>query len=302
MPSTSRTSRKPLAQLPLRGAGGEPILFANTIASHGCASLAPAVVSPEYSWYRTALRIGSRVVPVTLTDAGTQVTIASDIRVTAAQSAEIVAQVARMFRFEDDLSAFYRAIASDAQLQWAAGGAGRLLASPSVFEDVIKTICTTNCAWSATVRMTAALVELGEGAFPRPELVATTGARWFTDVARMGYRGPYVAAIAREVANGRIDLEQLRPKCGMPDEDVASALLALPGIGPYAAAHTMQLLGRHRQLILDSWTRPTYLARSGKRRATDTAIRRRFAGYGEYAGLAFWLYLTRDWVPDRTHP
>jgi 3-methyladenine DNA glycosylase/8-oxoguanine DNA glycosylase len=75
-------------------------------------------------------------------------------------------------------------------------------------------------------------------------------------------------------------------------------LLALPGVGPYAAAHVMLVsLGRYRQLILDSWTRPTYARLTG-RKAADRSIERRFRSFGDYAGLAFWLFLTRDWVDD----
>jgi hypothetical protein len=60
----------------------------------------------------------------------------------------------------------------------------------------------------------------------------------------------------------------------------------------------MMLLGRYSRLILDSWTRPKYLRVSGSRRAKDSTIERRFRRYGGYAGLAFWLYLTRDWVAE----
>ena len=49
--------------------------------------------------------------------------------------------------------------------------------------------------------------------------------------------------------------------------------------------------------MLDSWTRPTY-ARLAGRTAKDSTIERRFRPYREWAGLAFWLYLTRDWVSD----
>ena len=59
----------------------------------------------------------------------------------------------------------------------------------------------------------------------------------------------------------------------------------------------MMLLGRYSRLILDSWTRPTY-ARLNGRKAADRTIERRFRRYGDYAGLAFWLYLTRDWVDE----
>ena len=210
----------------------------------------------------------------------------------------IEASIARMFRLSDDLAPFYAQIADDGALQWAVQGAGRILASPTVFEDVVKTICTTNCAWSATIRMTRALTELGGGAFPEAEALAATPESWYRDVARMGYRGPYVRTIARAVTNEDLDLESLLDGRRYTDAKVEERLLALPGIGPYGAAHVMQLLGRHRQLVLDSWTRPKYRRLAGKRRAADSTIRRAFARYGKYAGLAFWLYLTRDWIEE----
>ena len=70
-----------------------------------------------------------------------------------------------MLRLDHDLSAFYDQAREDPDLAWAATGAGRMIQSPTVFEDVIKTVCTTNCTWSATVRMVNALVsELGDPA------------------------------------------------------------------------------------------------------------------------------------------
>ena len=74
-------------------------------------------------------------------------------------------------------------------------------------------------------------------------------------------------------------------------------LLALPGVGPYATAQIMMLLGRYSRLILDSWSRPKYAKVTG-RKAGDKTIERRFGRYKQYAGLAFWLYVTRDWVAE----
>jgi hypothetical protein len=62
----------------------------------------------------------------------------------------------------------------------------------------------------------------------------------------------------------------------------------------------MMLLGRYRQLILDSWTRPTYRRLAGRPRVTDVGIQKAFRRYREYAGLAFWLTLTEGWVPTKT--
>jgi 3-methyladenine DNA glycosylase/8-oxoguanine DNA glycosylase len=176
--------------------------------------------------------------------------------------------------------------------------------SPTVFEDVVKTICTTNCAWSGTVRMVTALVEglgdestRGRRAFPTAERMAATPERFYRDVARAGYRSAYLRTLAKSVASGQVDLESLATDQELSDDEVAARLLELPGVGPYAAAHVLMLIGRYSRLVLDSWTRPTY-ARLNGRKATDATIERRFRRYREYAGLAFWLYLTRDWVSD----
>jgi 3-methyladenine DNA glycosylase/8-oxoguanine DNA glycosylase len=120
-------------------------------------------------------------------------------------------------------------------------------------------------------------------------------------VARAGYRGAYLISIARSVAEGEIDLEGLgrAPRDEIPDEEVERRLLALPGVGPYAAAHVMMLLGRYSKLILDSWTRPTYARIAGYKTVKDSTILRRWRRYGPYAGLAFWLYLTRSWVQEQ---
>ena len=122
---------------------------------------------------------------------------------------------------------------------------------------------------------------------------------FYREVVRAGYRGPYLKQLATDVADGRVDLEALNDP-QLPDDEVAACLLALPGVGPYAAAHVMLTsLGRYSRLVLDSWTRPTYVKLARARSALkDTTIERRFRRYGEWAGLAFWLYLTRSWVEE----
>jgi 3-methyladenine DNA glycosylase/8-oxoguanine DNA glycosylase len=131
--------------------------------------------------------------------------------------------------------------------------------------------------------------------------MAQAGDEFYAGVAKAGYRGAYLRAIAADVAEGRLDLEALADPA-LPDAEVTERLLALPGVGPYACAHVMMLLGRYRTLILDSWTRPTYRRIAGRPRVTDKGIERAFRRYREYAGLAFWLMLTRDWVPEAPLP
>jgi 3-methyladenine DNA glycosylase/8-oxoguanine DNA glycosylase len=290
----------------LVGAGGEPVDLKRTLASHGVATLPPSVIDEDAWTLVVTLPIprGARTVRVKQGRGKTaRLEILGRPVSTKAQEA-LRAQVRHMFRLDEDLSGFYLLAAADPKLAWATAGAGRMLRSPTVFEDVVKTVCTTNCTWSATQRMVGAIVDTlgtkapgGGRTFPAPSVMARAGEDFYTDTARAGYRGAYLQDLAAQVASGDLDLEELNDP-ELPDEEVEERLLALPGVGPYAAAHVMLTsLGRYSRLVLDSWTRPTY-ARLNGRKASDKTIARRFRRYGEFAGLAFWLMLTRDWVPE----
>jgi 3-methyladenine DNA glycosylase/8-oxoguanine DNA glycosylase len=288
-----------------------------TLASHGVASLPPMLLDEEaWTLEVTVPTPGRRPRTVVIREgrAGPAVVEVLGRKPGAAEARAIRAAVRHVLALDLDLSPFYRMAAEDPDLAWVAGGAGRMIRSPTVFEDVVKTLCTTNCSWALTTTMVTALVEhLGEPAagapgdgwrsraFPTPEAMAARDEGFYREVVRSGYRAPHFVAMARMVAEGRVDLEplSLRPPQGPPDEEVEERLLALPGIGPYAAAHVMLLIGRYHRLILDSWTRPTYARLRGSRGpVSDATIVRRFSRYGSYAGLAFWCYLTRSWVPD----
>jgi 3-methyladenine DNA glycosylase/8-oxoguanine DNA glycosylase len=292
------------AELELKGAGGEPVDLWRTLASHGLADLPPNVIDEEARTLETTLALPRERARTIRIRAGRPGYALVEGGAIAAPDEPVVTETARhMLRLDADLSPFYEAAREDPDLAWTRVGAGRMLRSPTVFEDVVKTICTTNCAWSATVRMTTALVEQlgleapdGRHAFPTPAVMAEADEGFYRDTVRAGYRGAYLRALATDVAEGSLDLEGLNDP-ELPDDEVADRLLALPGCGPYATAHMMMLLGRYSRLILDSWTRPKY-ARLNGRKAADRTIERRFRRYRNYAGLAFWLYLTRDWVAE----
>jgi 3-methyladenine DNA glycosylase/8-oxoguanine DNA glycosylase len=303
-------------EIRLRGAGGEPVDLWRTLNSHGMTSLPPM-----------RLDEGSRTLEVTLLAGPGQ---ARTVEVSAGRHGyarvsvpgrapgrraigELLTGVGHILRLDEDLSEFYALARKDPDLAWAASGAGRMIRGSTVFEDVIKTICTTNCTWAATERMVGAIVEhLGVPApgappsgaagrtFPEPEALAAAPERFFRDVARAGYRSAYLRSVASAVAEGSVNLEELGAthREEISDDEVESRLLALEGVGPYAAAHIMMTLGRHSRLILDSWTRPTYARLVGRKTVADSAILRRFRPYGPYAGLAFWLFLTRSWVQE----
>jgi 3-methyladenine DNA glycosylase/8-oxoguanine DNA glycosylase len=222
--------------------------------------------------------------------------------------------VSHLLRLDQDLSDFYCLTDADPLLAWVSSGSARMMRCATVFEDVVKTLLTTNCAWSATVRMVNALVStLGEPdtvhpadppygrAFPTPGAMAARDETFYRETVRAGYRAPHLVKLATAVAIGELDLEELGRATPeeLPDDEVEQRLLALPGVGPYAAAHIMHMLGRCSRLILDSWTRPTYLKLVGLDHLADAEIRSRFESYDRYAGLAFWMTVTKGWFDDQ---
>ena len=299
--------------LPLTGPAGEPVDLVRTLNSHGFAELAPMRLDEAAGTLTMTLRVPRgrprRVVVGRGRGRRASVEVLGPGALGTRTGAAVLDGVRYVLRMDEDLSGFYERCRTDPDLAWAAAGAGRMLRSPTVFEDVVKTICTTNCAWGATVRMVNGLVsELGEpvvgdedplaNAFPTPERMADVPESFYREVVRAGYRGAYLISLARSVAAGDLDLEAFgtATREELPDEELEARLLALPGVGPYAAAHIMMTVGRHSRLILDSWTRPKYARLLGKKIVADAVIRRRFRHFGPEAGLAFWLFLTRDWV------
>jgi len=309
----------PTSRLTLRltGMGGEPVDLWRTLISHGMVSLPPMALDETARHLELTLPMdGSRPRTVRVAARGSDARI--DVfgpKPKAGEVKEIKRSVGHVLRLDEDLSPLYIAVQDDRDLRWAASGAGRMIRSPTVFEEVVKTICTTNCSWSLTETMVSRLVEnLGRPApgvphrgpwgraFPTPPAMAGEDEAFYREVVRAGYRAPYFIALAESVANGSVELEELAhaPAEEIPDEEVERRLLALPGVGPYAAAHIMMMLGRYSRLILDSWTRPKYARLVGRKTIKDSTIERRFRRYGPYAGLAFWLFVTSDWVKE--HP
>jgi 3-methyladenine DNA glycosylase/8-oxoguanine DNA glycosylase len=301
-----------VGRIELVGPAGEPVDLWRTILSHGLVELPPMRVEEEGRAFELTIPVRGGRPRLVRVEAGKGKHAA--VRVAgrapgARTTAALAASVRRVLRLDEDLSPFYALTALDPELAWAGAGAGRMIRSLTFFEDVVKTICTTNCAWSATERMVGALVEhLGEPAvaapaagpfgraFPTPEAMAAVGEAFYADTMRAGYRGRYLSVLATSVAEGRLDLAGFEDP-ELPDEEVERRLLDLPGIGPYAAAHVMVMgLGRYSKLILDSWTRPKYARVTGGKPVPDARIVRRFRRYGRYAGLAFWLTVTEDWA------
>jgi N-glycosylase/DNA lyase len=203
-----------------------------------------------------------------------------------------------MLCIDDDVRELHAACASVPWLAWVPEvGGGRLLRSPTVWEDLARMLATTNCSWALTRAMLTKLVDglgtvgpAGERAFPTREAVSAAGVGYLRDAVRAGYRSESFVALAETAEPIETWLDP-----SLADEDVHTALLGLRGFGPYAAQGMLGLLARPRGLAIDSWVRAKLPALLGVTSLTDTEIAERYAPLGQWAGWGLWLELTKDW-------
>ncbi len=255
----------------------------------------------------------------------------------AADRRDALRQVRHMLRLDEPLNEFHALCRKTPGYAWVARrGAGRLLRAPDPFEDLVKLICTTNCSWSLTRVMIAALVGgLGEEvilndsldharstlgvarargkpavssrsdlqttapalrAFPTPEAMAAVPPSFYRDKVRAGYRAPHLQDLACRVVAGEI-----APSTWLdPRRDaseIQKEIRSVRGAGPYVAENMLKLLGRYEGLGLDSWCRRKFSEiHAGGRNVNDRTIERHYARFEAWRGLALWCDLTRDWM------
>src|ERR671919_2517582 len=137
--------------IPLRGPAGEPVDLRRTLASHGTASLPPMLLDEVAGTLEVTVPVpGGRPRTVHI-GAGRPGRARVEVRGRAPGGraiASLTETLRRILNLEEDLSGFYAVAATDPELAWVTTGAGRMVHAPTVFEDVVKTVCTTNCSWS----------------------------------------------------------------------------------------------------------------------------------------------------------
>lgn len=283
--------------------------FERTAFSHGWTGLLPFEVDPQASTIIRVLDIGTAApVTVALTGAhGRAVNVRGARKVGVRAARSIVRDVRHMLRLDDDLTAFYSAIKSDPDFAWIPrAGAGRLVRSPTVFEDLVKSLCTTNCTWALTKVMVRGLVNnLGREAadgrrgFPTPEAMAAMPDSFYRDEVRAGYRAPYLKEVAERVATGELDVEGWLTS-ELPTPELKREMKRVKGVGDYAAENLLKLVGRYDVLALDSWVRATFARmRNNGRTAPDAKIARYYSRFDSWRGLALWCDMTKDWLEEQ---
>lgn len=208
-----------------------------------------------------------------------------------------------MLRIDEQLKEFYSLCRKEQHLRWVPKRhAGRILRSPTAFEDIVKMMFTTNCSWSLTKIMTENLtrklgIETTDGtfSFPTPESIAKKSEKWLRKEISCGYRAPFLLKLCKDISNKKIDVESFR-NYDLPTEELYWKLRTIKGIGHYAAGNILKLIGRYDYLGIDSWVRKRFseIHKNG-RKVSDAAIEKHYDRYGSWRGLICLMEVTSDW-------
>jgi 3-methyladenine DNA glycosylase/8-oxoguanine DNA glycosylase len=281
-----------------------PFSLHNSIYSHGWIRLAPFESDDANHGCRYVLRsVTGLVIELLLTEGEGGVLISIEDEISKVVQEEIIQSVSWMLNLDLNLTDFYRLVGGEPKLAHVLKDAkGRILRSPTLFEDTIKTILTTNTSWAGTIRMVNALVsQIGSSlssdaerhAFPTPDQLASTEVDFLRSQTRLGYRAPYVLELAKRIARADLDLEALKTS-DMPTSELHKRLLSIKGVGNYAAANLLMILGRYDYIPIDSWaTKVVSFEWYGGEPIGADEVEKAFENWGAWKGLAYWFW---DWA------
>jgi 3-methyladenine DNA glycosylase/8-oxoguanine DNA glycosylase len=277
--------------------------FKTAVYSHGWCELLPFEFDKE-NWRLSCILTDEEPISATINEAdgGIEIEIFAD-KLSEKTKQKFLRDIRHILRLDEKLSEFYRLTEKEKRLAWVAKmSAGRLLRSPTVFEDLVKTICTTNCSWALTKNMTTNLVQKlgretadGKRAFPTVEAMANVPAEFYRDEIRAGYRSAYFAELAEKVAGGKLNPETWLDS-ELPTKELKKEMKSVKGVGDYAAENLLKLVGRYDGLALDSWLRSQfYKKHNGENICNDKEIESFYKKFGDWRGLAIWCDMTEKW-------
>jgi len=272
------------------------------VRSHGWIQMQPFGETPNHGLAYVIRLSTGKVLRFEVHDIGPNLGVASTELLTEAEQAELSRTITWMLDLDQDFTEFYALARQEPKLiKMVERQAGRVLRSPTLFEDVIRTLLTTNTLWKHTLRMCRELTarygdpmscEPELHAFPTPARLAQVEEPSLREECRMGYRAPYVNELAHRVASGELDLEILKTKT-LSTLDLRKELMSIKGVGGYAAANLLMLLGRYDYVPVDSWALKVVSNEFfGGEKVTPKQVLATFEGWGKWQGLAYWFW---DW-------
>lgn len=272
-------------------------LLKRDVCSYGYFLLPPNVWDPDALTLTRPLDLSGGVATFVIAQPantrGAPLKAKSDRTLTRAERAEASALISRMLQLDDPTVAEFHRL----DPRWKRSGRARLFRSPTFFEDVIKTVTSCNVQWPSTVTMNRRLCEVINPAFPRPAQLARRRAATLRARCRVGYRDQRMIDLAKLFVRGEVHADWFEDPAN-DDDTVFKALTDLPGIGPYAAANIMQLIGRYSRLAIDTETyrhAKASLAMTGTDRQLHKQITAHYEPFAHQKFRSYWFELLLDY-------
>ena len=275
------------------------------VRSHGWIQMSPFSETPNHGLsYIIRLSTG-KVLLFNVHSLDSSLRVDSTELLTDAEQTELSRHITWMLDLDQDFTEFYALARQEPKLaKMVEGNAGRVLRSPSLFEDVVRTLLTTNTLWRHTLRMCRELTtrygdpmeyEPEMHAFPTPERLSRVDEPTLREECRMGYRAPYVAELSQRVTSGELDLEDFKTS-SLSTPELRKELMTIKGVGGYAAANLLMLLGRYDFVPVDSWALKTVSDEFfGGEKISPRQVLSTFERWGKWQGLVYWFW---DWSPQ----
>jgi DNA-3-methyladenine glycosylase II len=267
------------------------------------------VIGPDS--YRRAIRLDSGDAALAVREASPDclVVTLTGRAIEPAEAADAVGLVRRLFTVDDDLAPLDEVARNDrtfgALVQEYAGL--RPVVIPDLFETIIWAILgqQVNVAFAAKTKR-ALIDRFGERIridddeyrlFPRPERLAVVSEHELAAIQLSRQKIRYVLGVARDVAEGRLDLSEL-PR--LPLDEAEARMESVLGVGRWTAEYVLMRGLGYRDVIpaADGGLRRIIGERYGLgRSASELEVRdlaQRWAGWRGYAAFYWWFALQRE--------
>lgn len=220
------------------------------------------VIEPSTLTYTRALRLSTRVVGITVTNAGTvehpTLNLAYPDDLSEAEKSQLRKQATEMFSITRPLPDFYNAMEKEKGwrplLQQFYGL--RPIQDVDLFEAMVKVIIGQQLNVKFAATLVERLIELGDNkvlwnglelpVFPSADQVATWSYEQLRNLSFSQRKAEYVIDFARAIVNKEIDLETL---CTLNDDEIYAKLMPIRGIGRWTV-ECFLLFGMGREDIM----------------------------------------------------
>jgi len=284
-----------------------PISFSlpAVVHSHGWIQMSPFGVTSDHGLSYVIRLSSGKVLLFEVHPSGPDLRVDTTELLTPGEQNDLRSTIAWMLCLDHDFSEFYVLASAEPKLtKMVERKAGKVLRSPTLFEDVIRTLLTTNTLWKHTLRMCRELTtrygeplpcDPDQHAFPTAQRLSLVEESTLREGCRMGYRAPYVTELSRRVASGELDLEAIKSS-SLSTPELRKELMTIKGVGGYAAANLLMLLGRYDYVPVDSWALKVVSTEFfGGDKITPKQVLSTFECWGKWQGLAYWFW---DWFPE----